>query len=59
MTRDKAKRSALRHLLQTFFEGSTEQAVATLLDVSSAKLSDADLDRLAELIEKARVGGKR
>lgn len=59
MTRDKAKRSALRHLLQTFFDGSAEQAVATLLDVSSAKLSDADLDRLAALIEKARAGGKR
>ena len=59
MTRDKAKRSALRHLLQTFFDGSTEQAVATLLDVSSSKLSDADLDRLAELIQKARAGGKR
>src|SRR5215510_84685 len=59
MTRDKAKRSALRHLLQTFFDGSAEQAVATLLDVSSSKLSDADLDRLAELIEKARAGGKR
>ena len=59
MTRDKAKRSALRHLLQTFFDGSAEQAVATLLDVSSSKLSDADLDRLAELIERARAGGKR
>jgi predicted transcriptional regulator len=59
MTRDKAKRSALRHLLQTFFDGSAEQAVATLLDVSSSKLSDGDLDRLAELIEKARAGGKR
>jgi BlaI family transcriptional regulator, penicillinase repressor len=59
MTRDKAKRSALRHLLQTFFDGSAEQAVATLLDVSSAKLSDADLDKLAELIEKARAGGKQ
>src|SRR4029434_7736780 len=53
MTRDKGKRSALSHLLQTFCDGSAEQAVATLLDVSSSKLSDADLDRLAELIEKA------
>jgi len=59
MTRDKAKRSALRHLLQTFFDGSAEQAVATLLDLSSSKLSDADLDRLADLIQKARAGGKR
>ena len=60
LTRDKAKRSALRHLIQTFFEGSHEQAVATLLDVSSSKLSDAELDRLAQLIEKAREqGGKK
>ena len=35
ISRDKAKRSAISHLLTTFFEGSTEQAVATLLDVSA------------------------
>jgi len=58
MGRERAKRSALRHLLQTFFEDSTEQAVATLLDVSSSKLSDEELDRLAKLIEKARAGSK-
>jgi predicted transcriptional regulator len=52
--RDKAKRSAIRHMLETFFNGSPEEAVATLLDVSSSKLSDAELDRLAKLIEKAR-----
>lgn len=54
MRRDKAKRSAIRHMLQTFFNGSPEEAVAALLDVSSSKLSDAELDRLAKLIEKAR-----
>lgn len=59
MHRDKAKRSAVRHMLQTFFNGSPEEAVATLLDVSSSKLSDAELDRLARLIEKAREGGKK
>jgi len=58
MGRDRAKRSAIRHVLQTFFEGSAEQAVATLLDVSSSRLSDDDLDRLAKLIDKARAGGK-
>ena len=56
--RDKAKRSAMRHLIQTFFGGSHEQAVAELLDVSSSQLSEEELDRLAKLIEKAR-GGKK
>ena len=55
---DKAKRSAVRHLIQTFFNGSPEQAVATLLDVSSAKLSGDELDRLAEMIDQARKGAK-
>src|ERR1700722_13200167 len=55
---DKAKRSAIRHLIHTFFDGSPEQAVAALLDVSSSKLSKTELDRLAGMIEKARRGGK-
>jgi BlaI family transcriptional regulator, penicillinase repressor len=58
-SRDKAKRSAIRHLVQTFFDGSPEEAVAALLDVGLAKLSDAELDRLQELIDKARKGGKK
>ncbi len=56
--REKAKRSALKHLLETFFEGSAEQAVATLLDVSVSKLSPEDLDRLSRLIREARKGGR-
>src|SRR6185295_4089641 len=59
MHRDKAKKSAIRHLVQTFFDGSPEQAVAALLDSGSSKLSDSELDRLQELIEKARKGGKK
>jgi|SRR5579884_4420985 len=55
--REKARRSAVRHLLETFFEGSPEQAVATLLDVSR-DLSPEELDRLAALIEKARKEGR-
>ncbi len=54
MARDKAKRSALKHLVDTFFAGSPEQAVAALLDVSAARLTPAELDRMAELIERAR-----
>ncbi len=52
--RDKARRSALRQLVQTFFEGSTAQAVAALLGAPDAKLTDQDLDRLSRLIDQAR-----
>jgi BlaI family penicillinase repressor len=55
--RDKAKRSAVRHLLTTFFDNSAEQAVAALLDVSAAELSRADLDRLSALINQAKRKG--
>jgi predicted transcriptional regulator len=57
--REKAKRSAIRHLVQTFFDGSSEQAVAALLDESSSKLSDSELDRLQQLIDKARKVGRK
>jgi BlaI family penicillinase repressor len=57
LPRDRAKRSALSHLLETFFEGSAEQAVAALLDLSSSKLSGQELDRLARLIEEAKAKG--
>jgi BlaI family transcriptional regulator, penicillinase repressor len=55
----KAKRSAILHLVQTFFDGSPEDAVAALLDASSSKLSSEELDRLQGLIDKARKGGKK
>jgi predicted transcriptional regulator len=57
VARDNAKRSALRHMLQTFFDGSAEQAISALLDDSSAKLSSAELDRLARMIDTARKSG--
>ena len=52
--RDKAKRSAVKHLLDTFFSDSPDQIVAALLDVSSKRLTHEELDRMAEMIEKAR-----
>ncbi len=52
--RDTARRSALRHMLATFFDGSVEQTVAALLDVAAADLSQQDLDRLGRMIEEAR-----
>jgi predicted transcriptional regulator len=55
--RDNAQRSAMRHLLQTFFDGSAEQAISALLDEPSAKLSAAELDRLARMIDTARKSG--
>ena len=55
--RDRAKRSALRHMLQTFFDGSAEQAISALLDESDTRLSDRELDRLAKLIDQARGTG--
>ncbi len=56
--RERALQSALRQLLHTFFDGSTEQAVAALLDLSSARLSDAELQRLSQLIAVARKDGR-
>ena len=56
--RAKARKSALKQLVQTFFDGSTEQAVAALLDLSASKLSDEELDRLARLIDQARKEGR-
>ena len=55
--RDRARRSATRRLLDTFFEGSTAQAVATLLE-STSDLSDEELANLADLIDKARREGR-
>jgi predicted transcriptional regulator len=54
LTRDTARRSALRHMLATFFENSVEDAVAALVDLSATRLSRAELDRISELIEQAK-----
>ena len=58
VTRDKAKRSAVKHVMETFFNGSAEQIVAALLDVSSTRLTREELDRMSEMIEKAKKEGK-
>jgi BlaI family transcriptional regulator, penicillinase repressor len=49
-----ARKSALRHLVETFFDGSAEQVVAALLGGEASRLSDAELKRIVELVEKAR-----
>ncbi|MFN0121352.1 MAG: BlaI/MecI/CopY family transcriptional regulator [Blastocatellia bacterium] len=58
LAREKAGKTALKNLLQTFFDGSTEQAVAALLDLSKTRLSQDELDRLSDLIDKARKEGR-
>ena len=58
LPRERAGRPAMATVLETFFEGSTEKAVAALLDLSRDDLSDADLDRLSELIAQARLEGR-
>jgi len=58
VAREKAKRTALRHLLDTYCNGSPEQIVAALLDVSSSELTREELDRMTEMIEKAKSEGK-
>src|SRR5689334_4576834 len=55
---ERARRSAMKHLLETFFHGEPERAVAALLDVSSRHLTPEELDRMAALIEKAKKEGR-
>lgn len=55
--RDTARRSAMKHLVRTFFDGSTEGAVAALLQ-TEGKLSREELERLSGLIEKAKLEGR-
>jgi len=54
-----ARKSALRHLVDTFFDGSTEKAVAALLGGEGSRLSDEELERITELVAKARKEGPR
>ena len=56
VSRTKARKSALKSLVQTFFDGSPEQAVAALID--DGRLGTAELDRLAALIAQARKEGR-
>jgi BlaI family penicillinase repressor len=58
LAKERARRKALRHLLKTFFDDSTGDAVAALLDISEDSLSEEDYRRLAQLIQKARREGR-
>ena len=58
VARREAQRSALAHLVETFFDGSVEDAVATLVESSKPKLSAQELDRIAALVTKAKKEGR-
>jgi predicted transcriptional regulator len=56
--RHAARRSALKHLVETFFDGSNAKAVAALLGGDGARVTDDELDRIVELIRTARSGSR-
>jgi BlaI family transcriptional regulator, penicillinase repressor len=56
--RHAARKSALRHLVNTFFDGSAEKVVAAVLGGEGARLSDEELDRIADLLVKTRKEGR-
>ena len=58
VTRTRARKSALEHLLNTFFDGSVEGAVATLLELQNSELSPEELTRLKAMIEEAQKEGR-
>jgi BlaI family transcriptional regulator, penicillinase repressor len=57
--RHAARKSALRHLVKTFFDGSAEKTVAALLGGDATRVSDEELDRISALIDKARKDGAK
>ncbi len=58
VSRQTARRSALRRLVSTFFSGSVTQAVAALLEQSDTRLSESELEKLEQMIEQARKEGR-
>jgi predicted transcriptional regulator len=57
LKREAARKSALRHVVSTFFGGSVEQAVSALLSLKAADLSQEELDRISRLVEEAKKEG--
>ena len=57
--RETARKSALRHLVETFFDGSAEKTVAALLGGEASRVSSEELDRIAALIDKAKRGATK
>jgi predicted transcriptional regulator len=59
VTRRAARKSALRHLVDTFFDGSAGKTVLALLGAEAARMSEEELKRMADLVAKARREGPR
>jgi predicted transcriptional regulator len=57
--RQTARRSALRHVIETFFDGSAEKVVGALLGGEGARISEDELERIAALVAKAKKEGSR
>jgi|SRR5687768_2046389 len=58
VSRPVAQKSALRQMVKTFFDGSTSNAVAALLDMGAGDLSEKELERLSMIVEQAKREGK-
>ena len=58
LPREDAQESALQRMMSTFFDGSPSKAVAAILDMSEAELSDNEIEQMAKLVEQARRRGK-
>jgi predicted transcriptional regulator len=57
--RDKAKASALKHLMHTFFDNSIEEVVAALMDMSGSDMSEEEYEQLSRMIERAKKESKK
>ena len=58
LRREAARKSALTHVLKTFFDNSAEQAVAALLELRGPRLTDAELERVARIVDQAKREGR-
>ena len=58
ISKSQARKRAIAHLLETFFEGSVEQAVSAMIEVRDGKLAKPELERIARLIAQARQEGR-
>jgi predicted transcriptional regulator len=58
LSSEEAGRSAMNYMVQAFFNGSTERAVAALLDIKGDEFSESDLERLSDLIDQAKQAGR-
>jgi predicted transcriptional regulator len=59
VARSAARKVALRHVVETFFDGSVERVVAALLGGEASRLSDDEIDRIQTLVDKAKKDGPR